>query len=71
VFEFSAWTRNLRFDNVDDLWGTVFYIGDPDMVNGHVMRYVAYCLSVCLSVAAQRTQLGTPLAYSLAQRHSR
>jgi len=32
VFEFSAWTRNLRFDNIEDLWGIVFYIGDPDMV---------------------------------------
>jgi hypothetical protein len=32
VFESPGCTRTRHSDNIEDLWGTVFYTGDPDLI---------------------------------------
>jgi hypothetical protein len=47
---------------IGDPWGTVFYIGDPNVITQQ---------TVCLAVLWQQTQLGTSLADSIGLRHCR
>ncbi len=53
------WTLTRHSDYIEDVWGTGFYVGDPDLIMS--------CLTCSkLAMTVQRTQLGMSLVDSLA-----